>query len=132
MAAKLVDFLKENQMVCLEYEPLKKQIDSMMNLERRVIIYGAGERGAELYCLLWLVAEYGEKTLSFVQTHLAEEEWCCGKRVMCIDDIPVQNRNFDTLIISSYTNYTDMKLRAEELGFRNIIRYEEVMNVLNK
>ena len=64
MAAKLVDFLKENQMVCLEYEPLKKQIDSMMNLERRVIIYGAGERGAELYCLLWLVAEYGEKTLS--------------------------------------------------------------------
>lgn len=82
--------------------------------------------------MLWLVAGYEEKTLSFVQTYLAKEEWCCGKRVMCIDDIPVQNRNFDTLIISSYTNYTDMKLRAEEMGFRNIIRYEEVMNALNK
>lgn len=51
---------------------------------------------------------------------------------MCIDDISVKNRNSDTLIISSYTNYTDMKLRAEEMGFRNIIGYEEVMNVLNK
>lgn len=133
LAAKLANFLKVNQTVCLEYEPLKKQMDSMMNLERGgVIIYGAGERGAELYCLLWLVAEYMEKTLNFVQTYLTEEEWCCGKRVMCIDDIPVQNRNSDTLIISSYTNYKDMKLRAEELGFRNIIRYEEIMSVLNK
>lgn len=82
--------------------------------------------------MLWLVAGYEEKTLSFVQTYLTKEKWCCGKRVMCIDDISVKNRNSDTLIISSYTNYTDMKLRAEEMGFRNIIGYEEVMNVLNK
>ncbi len=124
-ASCLAVFLKDNGGIYLNYKSMIERVNRAIGSGRNIIIYGTGVNGTKLYCVIGLLCEW--EKVKFVQTHLEKEQWCCGKPVMCIDDIPINSRNTDVLIISSPANYEDMRSKADEMGFRNIMRYEDIM-----
>lgn len=124
----LAKFLIRRKVIRLKYDDIRKQVIDLLGKSKRVIIYGAGKKAEDLYWMILFVC--GEEyTIDFVQTFVEKQTSCCGRKVLCIDDVPVKSRKEVVLIISSPVNFGDMKSKAVALGFKNIRRYEEVIRV---
>ncbi len=129
-ARVLLRFLLDQEVLCLD--GVKERVVKVVQGEAEkgnVIIYGAGENAKKIYSIL-AVLSVKIDDLKFVQTDLNVNYEFCGRQVICIDDIPIENRKRDTLIISSPANYDAMKQKADSLGFKNIIRYEDIMKAI--
>lgn len=124
----LAKFLMRRKVIELKYDDIRRQVIGLFGKSKQVIIYGAGKNAEDLYWMILFVC--GEEyTIDFVQTIVEEEISCCGSRVLCIDDVPVKNREEVVLIISSPVHFCVMKSKAVALGFKNIRRYEEFIKV---
>lgn len=120
----LAKFLMCRKVIELKCDDIRKQVIGLLGKRKRVIIYGAGKKAEDLYWMIEFVC--GEEyIIDFVQTIVEKEISCCGRKVLCIDDVPVKSREEVVLIISSPVNFDAMESKAVALGFKNIRRYEE-------
>lgn len=109
-------------------EIVKQIIQEHLNYTKKVILYGAGERARKLYKML----TYYELDLEYivVVTNLdynANDFF--NIKIKSIYEISRKQYFKLPIIISSNTNFYEMKKRAEDMGFLKIISAEEILNI---
>lgn len=102
----------------------RREIQNKFGNEK-IFIYGKGIRGQELYW--WFKWNNMEKSIEcFVETNIVSTEFF-NIPVVQIDTVDNVNKQ-KLLVISSEKFETEMRKRAEELGFENIITAIEFKN----
>lgn len=106
-------------------EEIKDRILHELHIEGKIIIYGTGDWGKKIFRMLKMV---GFSRFLFALTKTQDNDTLYGVPILELGGLNACVDN--PLIVASSNYYHEMKTIAEERGFRNILSYAQVNNIV--
>lgn len=119
-------FLKAYKIVGFSYE--KDELINSLLKNREIIIYGIGDWGQKIYNALKII-DYHNITFAVSRTKEPIENFFCSQ-VQDINSLIAKKSM--PIIIASSKYYNEMKEKAEQVGFNQIISYQKIIKMIFK